>query len=93
MLEDSLLETALGREPTLLESKLLYREKRCGICWRRELDLGETVVARKGWSICGRCQIFGTCCGAHEEISKGEGGHSTELDLNGRTQVSPSLSE
>ncbi|GAA6011602.1 hypothetical protein JCM11491_004701 [Sporobolomyces phaffii] len=37
--EDELLETALKRQPTMLESKLLWREPRCAICSDRECDV------------------------------------------------------
>ena len=86
MLEDSLLETSLGREPTILESKFLYRENRCAHCWRRQVDLEQ---GGKGFKICGKCQIFATCSEDHFEETVAI--HSVEVDINGRTQVSSSI--
>lgn len=75
MLESELLSTALGREPSLAESRLVYRELRCTVCWR--LETPET-----SWSMCGGCRLVGYCSEAHrlhgstEHLAPGRDGRS-----------------
>jgi len=83
--EEELLETALKRQPTMLESKLLWREKRCAICCDREYDVEKRKEGEKGWRVCKGCRVVGYCGKEHEGI--GRKGHLEARDADGRNQV------
>jgi len=83
--EEELLETALKRQPTMLESKLLWRENRCAVCCDREYDVEKRREGAKGWRVCQGCRVVGFCGKEHEEF--GRRGHLEVKDAEGRTQV------
>lgn len=69
----------------MLESRLLYREPRCAVCWRREDQCG-TAQQGGDWSMCEGCQIVGYCSAEHREIGRVE--HSLKRGKETRSQVS-----
>lgn len=75
------MTVGLKREMTKLESLLLYREPRCGVCGDRECD---NLVRGEGWVSCGDCRVA-WFCESHEEL--GKEGHSKVVQADGRTQV------
>ncbi|GAA5998648.1 hypothetical protein JCM5350_006023 [Sporobolomyces pararoseus] len=85
--EDELLETALKRQATMLESKLLWREPRCLICWDREFDVEkrkEEGEKSDSWRVCKSCKVVGFCSKDHEELAKKV--HFEIKDVEGRSQ-------
>ena len=86
--EDELLETALKRQATMLESKLLWREPRCLVCWDREFDVEkrkEEGEKSDTWRVCKSCKVVGFCSKDHEELAKKV--HFEIKDVEGRYQV------
>ncbi|GAA5947378.1 hypothetical protein JCM3765_001649 [Sporobolomyces pararoseus] len=81
--EDELLTTALKRQATMLESKLLWREPRCLVCWDREFDV-EKRKGEKSWRVCKSCKVVGFCSKDHEEFAKKV--HFEVKDVEGRSQ-------
>jgi len=89
--EDELLETALKRQATMLESKLLWREPRCQVCWEREYDVEKRKLQdEKSWRICKACRVVGFCGKEHAELARKA--HYEVKDVEGRSQVSSRLS-
>ncbi|GAA5904100.1 zinc finger MYND domain-containing protein [Sporobolomyces salmoneus] len=86
--EDELLETALKRQATMLESKLLWREPRCSVCWDREYDVekraGKDSGVKSTWKVCKGCRVVGFCGKEHEDL--GEKAHRETRDAEGRNQ-------
>lgn len=80
MLEDQLIEAALGRPPTVLEGQLLYREPRCAVCYDREIDGDANKM-----TTCGGCRVVVWCS---EHAGDGAEGHTGSKGPDGRTQVS-----
>ncbi|GAA5931631.1 uncharacterized protein JCM15063_001521 [Sporobolomyces koalae] len=95
--EDELLETALKRPATMLESKLLWREPRCFVCWDRECDVERRPVPNEPkiqeivheeqdanrWRLCSGCRVIGFCGQAHEDFARQQ--HRHVRDVEGRT--------
>lgn len=90
LLEDELLATALNRQPTMLESQLLWKEPRCAVCGDREADVearqGADEPGVKGWTTCSHCGVYHTCSHQHQELGRDD--HLNAKDEDGRTQVS-----
>ncbi|ORY79805.1 hypothetical protein BCR35DRAFT_304642 [Leucosporidium creatinivorum] len=90
LLEDELLTAALGRDQTVLEGQLLWREPRCRECGDREGEVetregaGEKEGEAKGWRFCGGCKVVQWCCGEHEKL--GSEGHREVKGADGRSQ-------
>ncbi|GAA5882542.1 hypothetical protein JCM16303_002035 [Sporobolomyces ruberrimus] len=82
--EDELLELALKRQATMLESKLLWREPRCIVCWDRECDVEKRKDGFEGWKVCKGCRVVGFCGKEHEEVAKRT--HLEVFDAEGRSQ-------
>ncbi|SCZ96972.1 BZ3500_MvSof-1268-A1-R1_Chr4-2g06903 [Microbotryum saponariae] len=85
-LEDELMAAALKRQPTMLESKLLWREPRCAVCWDREADVEGRDSEHEGdsWRVCPKCRIMPWCSEWHEKGTKEE--HLQIKGDDGKTQ-------
>ncbi|GAA5837040.1 hypothetical protein JCM11251_004481 [Rhodosporidiobolus azoricus] len=80
--EDELVQVGLKRGATPTEGQLLWRERRCGVCWAREgveggggsqgEGQGEGGKDKGGWRACeGVCGgMAGWCCTEHEAVGR-----------------------